>query len=190
MTQIEKPQLRMVWPNHFLNQPPSVYLPEGYSIRTFRPVDKEQFYTLMRLVGFPIDNDEQFKLAYSKLIPNRWFMILDDLLNTIVATAMCLHNYKDLAPPWGTVGWLACDPEHQGKGLGYSISAAVTGRFIESGYTNIELYTEYYRLPALKTYLKLGYTPHLYSDEVSEIWTDVCKQVNWPYTPDEWLIGG
>ena len=52
-------------------------------------------------------------------------MILEEQTKTIVATAMCLHNYKGSTPFWGNLGWLACDPSHTGKGLGIAVSAAV-----------------------------------------------------------------
>jgi hypothetical protein len=34
------------------------------------------------------------------------------------------------------------------------------------GYTRIQLHTEYYRLPAVKTYLRLGYLPVIHSQEM------------------------
>jgi len=70
---------------------------------------------------------------------------------------MCLHNlHRESAVP-GDLGWLACDPAHKGGGLGLTLSAAVTGCSIEGGYRKIGLHAEYYRLPAIKIYLKLGF---------------------------------
>lgn len=113
-------------------------------------------------------------------------MIIDEQWDKIVATAMCLHNYKETNPFQGELGWLACDPAHTGKGLGMAVSAAVTARFIDAGYHHIHLYTEDFRLPAIKTYLKLGYVPFLDTSRMSERWQVICMQLQWPFTPDEW----
>lgn len=104
----------------------------------------------------------------------------------IVATAMALHNYKRTYPFWGELGWLAADPTHSGHRLGMALSAAVTARFIEAGYERIHLFTEDFRLAALKTYLKLGYVPVLYAPDMPDRWRSICRQLEWPYTPDEW----
>ena len=60
-------------------------------------------------------------------------------------------------------------------------------RFIETGYRHIHLYTEHWRLAALKIYLKLGYVPYLYTAEMAERWRAICAQLGWPYTPEVWL---
>ena len=91
-------------------------------------------------------------------------MAVHEESSEIVATAMALHS--EVYPSGGELGWLACDPAHAGKGLGMVVSAAVTARFIDAGCRNIHLYTEDYRLPALKTYLRLGYIPFLYTPEL------------------------
>lgn len=51
---------------------------------------------------------------------------------------------------------------------------------------NIHLYTEDWRLPALKTYLKLGYCPYLFAPEQAARWQVICAQLRWPFTPDAW----
>ncbi len=183
-----KPQLRMVWPEHLLNNPPAVQLPVGYTLRTYKPGDEPRFYKIMELAGWPEWDDERLQPWLAKVIPNGWFMVLEEQAKTIVATAMGLHNYKGHTPFWGNLGWLACDPAHTGHGLGLAVSAAVIARFIEAGYKNIDLYTEDFRLPALKTYLKLGYVPDLYQPEMIKRWAAICKQIQWPVTPERWLF--
>ena len=60
------------------------------------------------------------------------------------------------------------------------------GRFLQAGYTAIQLHTEYCRLPAIKTYLNLGYVPSIASPEVWAIWEGVCARLCWPFTPEAW----
>ena len=102
----------------------------------------------------------------------------------IAATAMALRS--ETYPSGGELGWLACDPAHTGKGLGMAVSAAVTACLIEAGCRPIHLYTEDWRLPALKTYLKLGYVPFINEPQMLERWRAICAQLRWPFTPGSW----
>ena len=99
---------------------------------------------------------------------------------------MGLHNYKGTYPYWGELGWLASDPKHSGKGLGLVVSAAVTERLMAAGYQNIQLFTEDFRLPAIKTYLKLGYIPSIIEDDQIERWKSIFTSLEWPFQPDSW----
>ena len=100
---------------------------------------------------------------------------------------MCLHNYTGRSPFTGDIGWLACDPNHRGHGLGFFLTGCATARFLSAGYERIQLHTEAHRLPAIRTYLKLGYLPVLDLPEVCRLWKKVCGMLGWPFTPDEWL---
>jgi mycothiol synthase len=179
-------QLQMAWPEQLLNAPPMVRLPQGYALRTYQQGDEPRFYEIMELAGWPGWNDERLRPWLAKILPEGWFMIIHEQGDKIAATAMCLHNYKETNPFQGELGWLACDPAHTGKGLGMAVSAAVTARFIEAGYGNIHLYTEDFRLAAIKIYLKLGYVPFLYTSEMWERWQAICRQLQWPFTPEVW----
>lgn len=179
----ELPQLQMAWPKHLLHKPPIVKLPTGYSLRTYRPGDESRFYEIMKLAGWADWSDEKLAPWLSRILPEGWFMIIHNLSGKIVTTAMCTHNYKEKNPFQGELGWLACDPEHIGFGLGLAVSAAVTTRFIEAGYANIRLYSEDFRLPALKIYLRLGYEPILTEPGMSKRWKNIFEQLGWGIVP-------
>ena len=183
-------QLQMVWPEHLLDKSPVIRVPSGYALRTFRPGDEPRFYEVMALSGWPGWNDEKLQPWLAKVLPDGWFMLVHKKRvgadGDIVATAMCLHNYMGIHPFQGELGWLASDPVHAGKGLGMVVCAAVTRRFIGAGYRNIRLYTEDFRLPAIKTYLKLGYVPVLYVPEMQTRWQAICGRLRWPFTPKRW----
>lgn len=185
MHQTEFPQLRMAWPTHHLDPPP-VTPPPGYTIRLYQPGDEAQFYEIMHLVGWVDWNADKLQFSLSRIIPSGWFMAIQEATDHIVGSAMCLHNYTQRNPFWGDLGWLACDPQHTGQGLGQVLAAAVTTRFINAGYRQFGLYTEHYRLPAIKTYLKLGYVPFIDRAETYELWESVCQTVGWDFTPQQW----
>lgn len=179
-------QLQMVWPQALLNAPPPVRLPPGYALRTYRPGDEPRFYRVMDLAGFTGWNDGVLQPWLARILPEGWFMAVHQESGQIVATAMALRSDSGWHPFGGELGWVAADPAHAGRGLGMAVCAAVTARFIAEGCRAIHLYTEDFRLPALKTYLKLGYLPFLYTPQMPERWRVICAQLQWPFTPERW----
>lgn len=184
--QASYPQLQMVWPEQRFAAPPVVHVPPGYTLRTYRRGDEAGFCKVMELAGWPGWDETTLRPWSARIPPDAWFMILHDASQTLVATAMGLHDHSDDHPFGGELGWVAVDPAHHGRGLGTAVCAAVTARLIAAGYRNIHLYTEHWRLAALKLYLKLGYVPFLYTPEMPERWRVSCEQLGWPFTPDLW----
>jgi len=185
----EKEGLKMIWPADLRISPPAVLLPEGYTLRTFQPGDETPFYELMGLAGFGHWDDEIMQPWRDMVLPDGWFLIVDETGGQMVSTAIAHHRPDALHPFGGSLGWLAGHPEHAGKGLGMAISAAVVRRLLEFGYKNIYLNTEDWRLPALSIYLRLGWVPLLYLPDMEERWRDVCAKLGWPFTPQMWPAG-
>ena len=177
-------QLQMVWPDHLLHKPPAVRLSPGYIMRTYQPGDEEHFFKLMELAGWTDWDEKRLEPWYRRLLSEGWVMAFLKDSGRMVASCMALRS--EAYSSGGELGWLAGDPTHSGNGLGLAVSAAVTARFIEEGYRIIHLYSEDYRLAALKIYLKLGYVPFLYTKEMSDRWSVICNRVRWPFTPDKW----
>ncbi len=190
---IAEPQLHMVWPRARLTTPPTPRLPVGYTLRTYQPSDEARFYAVMALAGWPGWDDAKLAPWKARILPQSWFMAIDQATAQIVATAMGLHSHEDELPFGGELGWVASDPAHRGKGLGMAVAAAVTARLLVMGYDQLHLYTEDWRLPALKGYLRLGYVPLLaaHGVEIAGVaarWQTICTQLQWPYTPEQWRI--
>lgn len=181
-------QLRMVWPKERLQQPPPVNVAPGYILRTYRPGDEAAFFQVMGLAGFERWDMSTLLPWLSRILPNGWFLAVHEATGQIVATTMATHNPSELHPFGGELGWVAGHPDHAGKGLGAAVCAAVTQRFLQGGYFNIFLRTDDWRLPAVKTYLKLGYEPLLFAPDMRKRWEQVCAQLEWPFTPEKWAI--
>lgn len=181
----DAPQIRMVWPEARLSQPPPVMLPPDYGLRLYQTGDEPDFYRLMGLAGWPGWDDERLRPWLARVIPDGWWLVTHE--GRMVASAMALHNYTGQHPFQGELGWVAGDPAHAGKGIGRAVCAAVTGRLMQAGYRAIHLYTEQWRLPAIKTYLKLGFVPYLYLPEMWDRWRELCDQLGWPYMPEHWV---
>jgi len=181
----DSPQLRLVWPKYKLQTPPLISLPDGYYVRLYRQGDQVHFYRLMHSVGWDDWNDEKLSYSLNRILPDGWFMVIHESSDEIVASAMALHNYKGYNPFWGELGWLVGAPNHAGHSLGMAVSACVVRRFMEAGYRLINLYTEDFRLAALKSYLKLGFVPLIEPDD-KERWHGILEPLNWPMDVDTW----
>jgi mycothiol synthase len=96
---------------------------------------------------------------------------------------MAKHAPMPGHPEGGGLNWVAGDPEHRGKGLGLAVCAAVVKRFLGAGYRRIYLQTDDFRLPAIATYLKLGFEPFLFTEGMAERWQSVCEKLGRPFKP-------
>ncbi len=176
----------MVWPAHLINARLEPILPSGYSLRTFIRGDNSEFYKLMDLAGWPGWNGDKLLPWRERLLPESWFMVIHYEYQSIVATAMGFHDRLEFGQQGGEIGWVACHSEHRRIGLGTAVSAAATRRLIQAGFEFIHLYTEDFRLTAIKIYLNNGYIPYLYTSEMEGRWREICNRINWPFSPRTW----
>jgi mycothiol synthase len=179
------PQLQMIWPAKRVQAKPRITVPVGYTLRTYRSGDETQFFALMALAGWPGWDEQKLKPWLFRILPDGWFMAIEQDSGKIVASAMATHDHTWKYPFCGEVGWVAADPAHTGKGLGLAVTAAVTTRFIEIGYRDIHLFTEHWRLAAIKIYLKLGYEPIIDAPEVENLWQKIFRQLSWPPSAED-----
>ena len=178
--------LQMIWPPSRAGSPPSWTVPEGYLLRTFRQGDELGFSRLMERAGFPGWNSQEFETWLRKTLPAGFFFLVHVNTNEMAATAMACHNPTALHPFGASLSCVAADPGHQGRGLGYVVAAAATRRMLAAGYEDIYMETDDWRLPAIKTYLKMGWVPFFFEADMSKRWLTICEQLEWSYTPQVW----
>ena len=147
-----------------------VTLPSGYIMRTFRESDRDSWIRLMGLAGFDGWSQEALKNALSIALPDGVFFVEHGATRELVATAMAGHKSTELHPFGGELGWVAVSPLHRGKHLSAVLCIEVTRRLLAAGYREIYLSTDDWRLPAIKTYLNLGYVPLLCASDMEERW--------------------
>jgi mycothiol synthase len=175
----------MVWPERLLARPPAVVLAPGYRLRAYEPGDDEGWFRLMRLAFGEEWDGERLAPWLARILPDGWLFVVDGDGEPAV-TAMACHNPAPLHPFGGELGWVAGDPAHAGRGLGLAVCAAVTARFLSASYRRIYLKTDDARLPAIRTYLKLGFVPFLFAEGMEDRWAAVCAGARWPYEPEAW----
>jgi mycothiol synthase len=178
--------VQLVWPSSRLVDPPAWTLPPAYSLRFYQAGDELAYFTLMERAGYPGWTLHEFGLWLQKALPTGFFMAFDRATGQLAATAMACHNPTPLHPLGGSVSCVATDPDHRCRGLGYAVAAAATCRLVEAGYREIYMLTDDWRLGAIKIYLRMGWQPHMFRDDMPDKWRAVCESIHWPYTPELW----
>jgi mycothiol synthase len=92
----------------------------------------------------------------------------------LIATASA-RTIPPLYPHSGYVHWVGVDPAHRGRSLGKYVTAAVLVYFREAGLEDSVLETDDYRIPAIKTYLGLGFVPEYRTPEHRVRWSKVFR---------------
>jgi len=175
-------QLQMIWPEELLDSPPVPNLPEEYLLRCYRDDDKAEYLELREKVGFSSLTPQQLAEMLCKVLPDGFFVVIHRRTQKIVGTAMALHHPQDYHPYGGELGWVGVDPEHRGKALGLAVCAAVVARLLRAGYRRIYLLTDDFRLPAIRTYLELGFKPFIVAENMQQRWQQVYETLGWPST--------
>lgn len=142
---------------------PAVQMPEGYSLRTYRPGDEAAWARIMNTgIRFADDSDWTPELVRERLTGRPQF----DPLGLFFATrggvpigSACAWTRQAGETKVGYVHMVSVVPEHRGHHLGYWLVLAVLRRFAERGFGEAILNTDDFRLAAVRTYLKLGFQP-------------------------------
>jgi mycothiol synthase len=176
--ELPKPQLQMTWDSQQIV--PQTVVPPGYELRCYHeedPVEEEAYVTLIAKAGFGTWDHQRVHDVLRHVLPDGLFVVIHQATGKLVATALANHAPREFHPFGGEMGWVAGDPEHKGKGLGLCVSAAATARLVRAGYRTIYLLTDDFRLPAIETYLRLGYEPYLFCEGMAERWDLVLKNL-------------
>ncbi|MBW7457110.1 GNAT family N-acetyltransferase [Paenibacillus sepulcri] len=173
MTEDRKlPQLVMRRPA--LSDLPEVVLPENLQLRHFKPGDEDQWESIVDQAFGWQRNFQQHMSSHPYFKPERVWFVCDG--ETPIATAGAWYK-----PEWGE----ACGYLHMvgayswyaGQGLGYAVSLAAMLQMREDGRQEVVLETDDFRIPAIKTYLKLGFHPEAGTAELQERWRHVYRSL-------------
>jgi mycothiol synthase len=159
---------------HGLDALPTGDLPEGYALRTYRPGDEEAWLSILARSDFGAwDRARLDRMLASDPAPlpceSIHFATLDD---RPIASANCFV-YPALEGPYSMLGWVAVDPDHRGRGLARCVCLGVMHYASRSGHTHMFLKTEDHRLPAIKTYLRLGFVADIMDDSQPQRWREI-----------------
>ncbi len=160
------PQLRM---RRGLADLPPVALPPGHTLRRGGPEDAERWIALLNANAELGDWDLEraARVLADGIDPGRiWFV---ETGGATAATA-CV-KISDMNPrPETEIGWVAVHPDCRGRRLGAQVTLAACHCARELGFGEAFLLTDDHRLPALKTYLNLGFVPDCWHESHTERW--------------------
>jgi mycothiol synthase len=95
---------------------------------------------------------------------------------SIVATAS-YQMMPNAFPDSGWVHYVGATARHNGLGLGYIVSRAVLEECLRLEMKDVYLTTDDFRLPAIRTYLKLGFQPDCWHDSHPTRWATVIQNL-------------
>lgn len=174
------PQLCMK--RRHLEDLPALPLPAGYTIRTSREGDGPHWARILRESfandTFDESSFERIMKAHPAYRADRVFFACGpDGSPCGTASAYRDGSY---GPDIGYVHYVGVCPVHAGKGLGVLLSLAVLRQFRTEGLRGAVLQTDDFRLPAIKTYLKLGFLPLVVHENQPARWNRVFEQLGLP----------
>ncbi|MDO4488006.1 MAG: GNAT family N-acetyltransferase [Eubacteriales bacterium] len=173
----------------FGDNPVDYEIPDGYEIRECRDNNKEDCNGWLKACETLFETIEGGRWSEEKFISDmindpdctakNIFLICRKSDGAIAGTATAKDGEK---PSLHMVG---VNKEFMGQGLAYPICAAAVNRMIENGDHRIMLLTDEFRIPAIKTYLKMGFRPWYYLDDMQERWRGVFKDLG--FNPDDYF---
>ena len=145
--------------------------PAGYRLRQVQPSEGQAYEELHNL-AWP--HEYPFQDFLDIALPGGFFAVEHLASGLLVSSCIAAKPgvWKDY-PEFGSLGWLVTDPVHGGLGLATTVVVTVMNRLLVEGYESVYLSTEDERLAAIHIYLKLGWQPLLYTDEMEERWQSI-----------------
>lgn len=166
------PQLAMIRYN--IQQLPEMSLTSGYMCRSFQPGDAVHWE---KIINDSFGGTHDFKQemqddqAYK---PERVkFICFQD---SPVATASAWHLPAN-SEAVGTLHMVGILKANGGHGLGAQVCLAALGQMKIEGRQFATLTTDDFRVPAIKTYLRLGFMPMLTHESHQKRWYDILPQI-------------
>jgi mycothiol synthase len=160
-----------------LDDLPHYALEFGYLLRTCRPGDDEVWCEVT--LGHTYDgwNAERVRsqlLTAPQFDPCGLFFVTigSRAAGTAIAWHSDLHNRKT-----GELRLLIVRKEHRGKGLGKFLGMKALQYFRDKGFSEVVARIDADRLPAIRTYLALGFEPVYAADGDPERWAKVLRRV-------------
>ena len=171
----------------YVNEIPSkeVVLPSGYKIVNYS-YSNEQFEAWKKIVVEPpvppFNGQEYWDFAikgYPDLdVEKDMFFVVNDK-GEIVATITTITH----ADGTGYLHMVKMFMSERGKGIGQAMANFSIEEFRRRNINEVFLTTDDFRVPAVKTYLKAGYRPIIYTDPESDMlerWEKLYSEINYP----------
>ena len=154
-------------------------LPDGYYMRTYRAGDGQGWCECCIHGSLGIEETSEEAFASKMLMDDH---VSPDNIYFLVAPSgdiagTTTYQYSD-QPSVGIIHMVGMSQRFLGKGLSLPMLLYVMQAIANDDRTYIELTTDDWRLPAIKTYLKAGFEPYLQGQDMEVRWADVMARIN------------
>ena len=174
-------QLKMYWKNDG-GENPEVSLPAGVTVKSFPEI--EDALTVWQNVikymskNYDVDTTGDY-YARSMLQKAHYREDMCYIFMVEGAPAATITVVCDEAAREGCIHMVACKPEFRGRGLGHLMLRKAVNVLKQKGMATAYLVTDDWRVPAIKAYLKAGFTPDLDSEsDYKERWQKIFAEIN------------
>jgi mycothiol synthase len=180
------PQLLMWFPEHAELLIDTV--PSGYAVRSYLSGDEDRWGALLNANGELGKWDRariEGELTGALQPAGQFFAVAQD--DALVACAGVYDRIRSEQSCW-EIGWIAAHPDHRGRGLGRLAATYALNYARITSPRPIFLRTDDGRLPALKTYLKMGFIPDIAHPSYVNRWRKVIGKLGTGYAQYEALL--
>lgn len=164
-------------------------IPSVYIMRPSIDNEKNIVYELM-IKSKLVDNSfmlDEFRRASTLCVPKGHIIIVYKPEEEIVGTFMLRHNFDGIHNSSAQLDWLVVDKHHRGNNFGLILSTTLVRQAFSCNYKRVFVGTDDYRLEAISIYLKLGFIPNLYNDNMVDRWQKIYNKLSYSYNPDEFI---
>jgi mycothiol synthase len=154
---------------------PTMELPPNYTLRHFIPGDEAAWERI-------IEDSFQWKMSFDDSIRSDKLFKDENVLficydNIPVATATAQYIPEEYGVNTGYVHMVGVHSSQKRKSLGFLVSLAVLHHMFKEGRQDAVLQTDDFRIPAIKTYLNLGFIPEFIHENQEQRWADIYKEL-------------
>lgn len=142
---------------------PAVKPPEGWTVRPYREGDGAEWCRCCAGGCLGVEEEPTEEL-FERLMLHSPFVKKENVLFIVDGTGHVggTTTYRETEEPdHGVMHMVAVKTEDRGKGLSAPIVAAAMEVAVRNGCKYLQLTTDDFRIPAIRTYLKLGFVPQL-----------------------------
>ncbi|MDO4618245.1 MAG: GNAT family N-acetyltransferase [Clostridia bacterium] len=152
---------------------PEIVLPEGVTLKTHKEGMEKDWEALIEASFGTHYSFETMLTNWKGYAPDCVFYMVKD--GKLISTASAVENADFEGEGW--LHMVGTHPESRGLGAGKIATLAVLHSFKDRGYKSVVLSTDDERIPAIATYLKLGFKPIFTDDTHEGRWAKVMQQI-------------
>jgi len=169
-------QLLMIRDNHSVGD---FHFPEGYYMRSYQPSDGCDWCNCC--IDGKLNVNEISEEVFAKIMlndeavdPSNIYFLISPTGETAGTITYQFTNEEDL----GRIHMVGIQKNYLGKGLALPMTLYVVQKILEEGKARINLSTDDWRIPAIKTYFKAGFEPVYHDTDMEERWNKIKDEMS------------